>query len=141
MTRLELYALAEANGHQVLLQAFSGLDAVSAEIGGTCFIGLRPDLPENEETELLAHELGHCEYAGFYSILTPLNTRGRVECRARKWAFLRLVPLGELRRALRGGITAPWELADHFGVSEPFLYAACAYYQNACGCILEAEIV
>ena len=60
----------------------------------------------------MAHELGHCEYAGFYSRLTPMNTRERVEYRAHKWQLIHLVPLGELREALKRGITAPWELAD-----------------------------
>ncbi len=90
--------------------------------------------------ELIAHELGHCEYAGFYNRLTPLNTRERIEYRARKWQILRLMPLGELREALKSGITAPWSLAEYFGVSEKFVLEACEYYTNACGTIIEEDV-
>lgn len=141
MTRNEMFEYARSKGHQVVFTRLVENEALSAEIDGNCYIGINKDLPETDETELLAHELGHCEYAGFYSILTPLNTRARIEYRARKWQFIKLVPLGKLREAIRKGITAPWDLADYFGVTEHFIYDACEYYTNACGAILEKEVI
>ena len=97
MTKSELLSLAEIKGHEIIYMDFSKNEAMSAEINGKCYIGLDALNPEADEKELLAHELGHCEYAGFYSRLTPMNTRERVEYRAHKWQLIHLVPLGELR--------------------------------------------
>ena len=139
MTRTELFEIAHKKGHQVIYTELTENDCLSVELDGECYVALQDDLPEVDEVEMLAHELGHCEYSGFYSILTPLNTRGRIEYRTKKWQYSKLVPLGELRAAIRSGITAPWELAEHFNVSEALLYGACEYYQNACGAIMDLE--
>lgn len=141
MTRNDLFELARQKGHRVIFTNLTENDAFSAEVDGSCYIAIDTMTPEADEKEQLAHELGHCEYAGFYSKLTPLNTRARIEYRAKKWQFLKLVPLGELRHALRNGITAPWELAEYFGVSEPFIMNACEYYINVCGSIIEPDAV
>lgn len=135
MTKNELFEFANRKGHEVIYQKFTENDAFSVEINGKCYIGLNHQLSETEETELLSHELGHCEYAGFYNVSTPLNTRGRIEYRAKKWQYNQLVPLEELRSEIAHGLTTPWELAEHFNVSEPFLQAACEYYINAFGSI------
>lgn len=141
MTRNDLLTYAQRKGHQVIFIDLHENEAFSAEIDGACYIAMDQLLPESDEAELIAHELGHCEYAGFYSRLTPLNTRARIEYRARKWQFLKLLPLGELRAAIKSGITAPWELAEHFNVSESFVMDACEYYTNACGPIMEDSVI
>ena len=141
LTRNELFDYAKQKGHQVIFTKLQETGALSVELDGTCYIALDPADAGAAELEHLAHELGHCEYAGFYSILTPLNTRGRIEYRARKWQYRKLVPLGELRQAIRGGLTAPWELADHFGVSEELLSRACQYYADACGATFAQEAI
>ena len=139
MTESEIYDYAQQHGHEIFFKDLFESDAISVEVNGTCFICIDALTPKSSRKEVVAHELGHCEYSGFYRRDTPLNTRGRLEYRARKWAFLHLVPLGELREALKAGITAPWDLAEHFGVSEQFILDACEYYTNACGPITEEE--
>lgn len=141
MTRAEIFDYAERHGSTVIFTDLTENEAMSVEVGGEHYIGLDTMTPESSEKELIAHELGHCEYAGFYSRYTPMATRERIEYRARKWQFLHLIPLGELRDVLRHGITAPWELAEHFGVSELFVLNACEYYTNACGAIMEEDAV
>lgn len=141
MTKSELLSLAEIKGHEIIYMDFSINEAMSAEINGKCYIGLDALTPEADEKELLAHELGHCEYAGFYSRLTPMNTRERVEYRAHKWQLIHLVPLGELREALKRGITAPWELAEYFDVSEAIIMDACEYYTRVCGPIIDDDAI
>ncbi|WP_087064238.1 ImmA/IrrE family metallo-endopeptidase [Intestinibacillus massiliensis] len=139
MTRNELFDFAKQKGHQVIFTELQANDAISIELHGLCYIALSTEDSEIEELENLAHELGHCEYAGFYSILTPMNTRERIEYRAKKWQYHKLIPLGQLRQAIRNGLTAPWELADYFNVSEDTVFKACEYYTNACGAILDSE--
>ena len=69
----------------------------------------------------LAHELGHCETGAFYTPYSPLNVRGRHECRADRWAASKLVPPLELKKALSLGIVELWELAEYFDVTEEFM--------------------
>ena len=139
MTKNELLSLAERKGHEIIYMNFFKNEAMSAEVGGKCYIGLDSLTPEADEKELLAHELGHCEYAGFHSRLTPMNIRERVEYRAHNWQLIHLVPLGELRYALKHGITAPWELAEYFDVSESLIMDACEYYTRVCGSIMDED--
>ena len=139
MTADEFYEYAKNHGHQIDFLDLEECQAMSVEINGECFIGLSTSTPASREKELIAHELGHCEYAGFYNQATPLNTRARIEYRARKWQFCHLVPLGELREAIRKGITTPWDLAEYFDVSEEVIVEACAYYTSACGAIMDMD--
>ena len=84
-----------------------------------------------QEKEALAHELGHCEYGGFYNRYSKYDIRAKAERRADKWAFARLVPYGRLMQAVRHGVTEVWDLAELFDVSCEFMQRAIAYYKTA----------
>lgn len=108
----------------------SSLDALSIEHKEQYAIVLDPNKIESsaDENTKLAHELGHCLYGGFYSSSTPLYTREKHEYKANVWAVKFLVPWDELREAVHNGITAPWELAEYFSVTEAFIELALEYY-------------
>lgn len=108
----------------------SSLDALSIEHKEQYAIVLDPNKIESsaDENTKLAHELGHCLYGGFYSSTTPLYTREKHEYKANVWAVKFLVPWDELREAVHNGITEPWELAEHFSVTETFMNLALEYY-------------
>jgi len=97
---------------------------------GSCAIGL--DLPHrrsrNERRVRLAHELGHCVTGSFYNRSCPWDLRQRHENRADKYAIRKLIPVEALDRAVAEGICERWELAEHFGVDQPFLEKALALY-------------
>lgn len=141
MTRSEIHDYAEKHGHKIIYTKLEEFHAISTEIEDNCYIGISDSIPESKETELIAHELGHCEYAGFYSRYTPMETRERIEYRARKWQYMHLIPLGKLREALKNGITTPWDLAEYFDVSEQLIRDACDYYTNACASIMGEDAV
>lgn len=82
-----------------------------------------------DEKAHLAHEIGHLETGAFYNAKTSLETRSRLEARADRWAIKKLVPPCELFALLHRGVTAPWELAEHFGVPQRFMEKALEYYQ------------
>ena len=82
-----------------------------------------------EKTAAFAHELGHCETGSFYNVNTPLETKGRQEYRANKWAVQKVIPWTKLRIALRQ-TTALWELAEHFEVTEDFVLTAIDVYRR-----------
>ena len=92
-----------------------------------------------EEKECLAHELGHCMTGSFYTIDT-LETRGRMEARANRWAVKKLLPFSELNEAVISGIYETWDLAEYFELPESFIKTALDYYLNCCGRKFEEKI-
>lgn len=96
----------------------------------TCYIALSPHLPKTTEKELLAHELGHCEYGGFYNHCSSHDIRAKAECRANKWAYAQIATPTEIRNAIDAGITEPWELAEHFDISCQYMRGMLDHYQQ-----------
>lgn len=93
------------------------------------YICLDCSLTGAEETECLAHELGHCITNSFYYRTSSDLACRKAERRADKYAIRKLVPKGELKKKINKGLRA-WEIADEFGVPEPFLRHAVEYYRG-----------
>ena len=129
MSTDELLLYAESRGHTVIHIYMKDAKAISLELGRN-FIALDKSLSDREEKELAAHELGHCEYGGTYNRHSPYEVRAKAERRADKWAYLKLVPPGELREAFRMGVVEAWELAERFEVSDEFMVKALEYYRG-----------
>lgn len=135
MTQLQcLYETADGLGLQICYFPMERLTALSTPDG---FIGMDVDKLEDsaQETVCLAHEMGHCLTGSFYTTDSDTALRRRCEERADRWAIRRLVPLAALKEALARGMTQPHELAEHFGVPEPFLKKCVQYYKEACGAL------
>jgi hypothetical protein len=131
MTQLQcLYETADGLGLQICYFPMERLTALSTPDG---FIGMDVDKLENtaQETVCLAHEMGHCLTGSFYTTDSDAALRRRCEERADRWAIRRLVPLEALKDALTRGMTQPHELAEYFGVPEPFLQKCVQYYKEA----------
>ena len=122
-----LYKLAADHGHTVDCFPLNR-PALSIEDAGKCYIAVRPDLRGSQEREALAHELGHCEFGGFYSLSSPHDIRERHERRADKWAFLKLLPPAWVRVCINRGVCAVYRLAEEADVSCEFAGRALAYY-------------
>lgn len=132
MTLTELYAYAEEEN--IIVDAFQlgKREALSImDDDGDCFVSIDPfRLTSNaDEKTKLGHEVGHCVHGAFYNRYSPFDVRQRHENKADKWAILHLVPESDLKAAVRNGMTEPWELAEHFGVTEPFMRKAMWYYR------------
>lgn len=131
MTVEALADQAAAKGHELLYVPLSALPSFSIEDREGAHIFLSRTLCDVQEKEALAHELGHCEYGGFYNRYSKYDIRAKAERRADKWAFAKLVPYGQLMQAVREGVTENWELAERFGVSCEFMARVTAYYQTS----------
>ncbi len=77
---------------------------------------------------ILAEELGHY-HTTVGDILDQHNYNNRKqEYVARKWAYERLVPEENIKKAIADGHTDIWDLAEHLNVDEAFLKEALQYY-------------
>ena len=131
VTNNDLYGIAERRGHVVVCESLTETPSFSLQTNKRCYIAIDQRLNVQQEREALAHELGHCEYGGFYNRYSRYDIRAKAERRADKWAFARLVPYGRLMQAVRHDITEVWELAELFDVSCEFMQRAIAYYKTA----------
>lgn len=97
---------------------------------GSCYIGMDDSVRDGgvQERVHMSHEIGHCATGSFYSIHTAVDCRQRHENRADKWAVRYLIPVEELDEAIAQGCTEIWELAERFGVTEPFMRKAVCLY-------------
>ena len=130
VTNDDLYGIAERRGHVVVCESLTETPSLSLQTNKRCYIAIDQRLNVQQEREALAHELGHCEYGGFYNRYSKYDIRAKAERRADKWAFARLVPYGQLMQAVRHGVTEVWELAELFDVSCEFMQRAIAYYKT-----------
>ena len=131
VTNDDLYGIAERRGHVVVCESLTETPSFSLQTNKRCYIAIDQRLNVQQEREALAHELGHCEYGGFYNRYSKYDIRAKAERRADKWAFARLVPYGRLMQAVRHDITEVWDLAELFDVSCEFMQRAIAYYKTA----------
>ncbi len=127
----ELYEIAANSGTCVLCYDLPETCSVSVmTASGQCFVGIDPMQLETEAEERvhLAHELGHCVTGSFYNTYSAADIRKRHEIRADRRAAAWLVPVEELKSAMRSGMTEIWSLAEYFDVTEDFLRNAVENY-------------
>ena len=131
VTNDDLYGIAERRGHVVICESLTETPSLSLQTNKRCYIAIDQRLNVQQEREALAHELGHCEYGGFYNRYSKYDIRAMAERDTHKWAFAKLVPYGRLMQAVRHGIAEVWELAELFDVSCEFMQRAVDYYKTA----------
>lgn len=96
---------------------------------GNCYIGLDVSFDTSaEELVHIAHELGHCERGAFYNMYSAYDVREKYERQADEWAIKKLVPWGKLKKALRSGITEPWQVAEEFNITDKFAVKVMEFY-------------
>ena len=133
---LDLYGLAEEHGTEIYWFDLGTAESLSLPLeDGSCAIAMDPwRMPTlADEKCKLGHELGHCETGAFYNRYAARDLRQKHELHANRWAYEKLVPEDELIEAYRQGYREPWELAEYFDVTEPFLRDALEYYKTAAG--------
>lgn len=140
---LRLYRYAEQQNIEVELYPMKRADSLCAPLpDGTNVVAIDPRKLRGvaDETEKLAHELGHCMTGSFYSRYTPLDERGRCETRAERWAIRQVLPYEELKKALELGFREISQLAEYFEVSEEMVRKAVDYYTGPCGLRLSEPV-
>ncbi len=130
METTKLYSIAEDSGIAVSFLAIPICRGIALETENGYHIALDSsgELSSSEEKVLLAHELGHCMSGGLYTPDCDSIIRLRNEKKAELWAIETLVPLSELRAAIKQGDEAVSCLAERFGVTEDFMQRVIKYY-------------
>ena len=123
----DVYMEAEKRKITVDTFPFKAISAMSLPEGCIAYDPRKFDT-EAELKTALAHEIGHIDSGAFYHSNTPLLTRAICEYKADKRAVQMLLPLDQLRRALRKGYTEAWQLAELFDVPENFIKRAIQIY-------------
>jgi len=83
-----------------------------------------------EEFCVAAHEYGHASTGTTHKVYSPYQLVSQHEYRAYKWAVQKVIPWRDFLSALNNEITATWNLAEHFGVTEDFMQKAIYVYQR-----------
>lgn len=97
-------------------------------------IGISKSIPTMAEKAcILAEELGH--YLTSYGNILDQSVASnhKQECRARAWAYERLVTLDKLISAYETGIRNWYELSEFLDVTDEFLREAIKYYKEKYG--------
>ena len=125
---MELYDIALGNDVEVYDKKLNTMKAFS--LPGSIVIDSK-QLPTTAELKVcFAHELGHELKSAFYNIRNTLETRGRQEERATRWAVDTLVPADLLLSVIEKGYTEIYELAEYFNVTEDFIRDAIRIHQQ-----------
>ena len=105
-------------------------DACTIEMGGTygLFIDQKKANCTAKEVVAVAHECGHMETGATHKLSSPYDIIQKHENLADRWAIERLIPRSYFKTAIASEVTEPWELAELFNVSQPFMEKAISYY-------------
>ena len=128
MEIINLYSLAEQEGVLISFLPLKETKGLYLEHEGKEYIALDDGCSLADEKVILAHELGHCMTGGGYNLQSGNLIRMRLEKRAERWAIERLVPLCELKAAIKQGDEAISALAERVGVTESFMQKVLTHY-------------
>ncbi|MBQ4111113.1 MAG: ImmA/IrrE family metallo-endopeptidase [Clostridia bacterium] len=99
------------------------LDAATIEIDKNygIFVDYSKLTNQHEEFMRVAHELGHCKTGSTHFMNSPLEIIEKHEYKANKWIVNKLLPLEEIKKAGKKGITEISDLAEYFDLPEEFI--------------------
>lgn len=130
MTNETLLNYAARRGHSVNHVPIEKCRSFTIESESGSYIFVSSGLPRREEKQKTAHELGHCEYGGFYNRYSCFDIRAKAERRANKWAYTKLMPVREIKEACRHGFQEIWQIAEYFDVTCEYASNALDYYRS-----------
>lgn len=92
-------------------------------------IWINDRLTAAEKLSIVAEEIGHYEttVGNILEQVTLSNIKQELD--ARKWAYEKVVPLDEIKKALKQNITEIYALAEHFEVTEDFMRECLKHYR------------
>ena len=131
MDLAKLYSIADKENITIIGHRMSN-KAIICETDDRYYIGLNYSKFDNstQEKEILSEELGHYYCNALYNTCSDPETIAKKEYRAKKWAFLTLVPYQILLSLKEKGYTTVYDIAEQLGVSEELVNTAYTYYRE-----------
>ncbi|MBR3379287.1 MAG: ImmA/IrrE family metallo-endopeptidase [Bacillus sp. (in: Bacteria)] len=126
-------AFAEAHGHKVYDMVLKENQSFCVEEDGECFIAMNKNQSDLSYKEHLLHELGHCEYGGFYNYHSPYDVRSRAENKANRWAYIHALPIDKVQEAIKSGCEEVWQIAEYFDLPPEFVAEGLKFYVEQLG--------
>ena len=125
----KLYSVADKENISVFNAKMKN-KAIICKVDNNYYIGLNYRKMDNsvQEKEIFAEELGHYYCNALYNINSDAASIRKKEYRAKKWAFLTLVPYKVLLSLKEQGYTTVYDIAEKLGVSEQLVQTAYDYY-------------
>lgn len=96
-------------------------------------IGICRNATSAEKACILAEELGHYHTSAGNILDQEQLANRKLEKRARRWGYEKLVPLDKLIEAFNAGVQNRHDLTEYLDVTEKFLLAALKHYQEKHG--------
>lgn len=129
---LRMYRKLSADGVHLYSWDMGNEKATTLELNGQYAIFMDFDNIENtaEETTVIFHEGGHVSTGATHKVSSPYDLVEKHEYKAWKWAVQNFITAEELDSAVAAGYTDIPALAEHFGVTEPFMQKAVCYYTH-----------
>lgn len=123
-------AAMEANGLHVATCDFDGNDCISFEKGKLIAFNPKRLKTTSQRRTALLHECGHFKTGAFYLPYSPYQIKAQAEYKADKSAILTNITKEEIEQCVAAGITELWELAEHFNVTEDFMWKSYLFYKE-----------
>ena len=134
MRESDLEDLAEKHGHTIHSVSLSEAPAFSVEDSlSRCHIAISDQATGPTRAVLLAHELGHCEYGGFYNYHSLFSIRSKCEAKADRWAYIHMLPISDIQDAIHEGCENIYDLSERCGVTPEFAAKAIRFYVDQLG--------
>ncbi len=132
----KLYDIAEKEKIEICENSWSTARARIFEIDKNYIIAFDKNKIENslQEKEIFAEELGHYYCNALYYLNDNNVQKAKCEYRAKKWAYLALVPIQKLKEKLSKEYVNIYDLADYFEV-EPNYMNECINFYNEIGAL------
>lgn len=92
------------------------------------FLDMSASFTLAEMLECLCHECGHCATGATHRTGSPWDLVEKHEYKANRWAIEQFLPFNALQDAMHNGCTEPWQLAEAFGLPQPFIEKALHHY-------------
>lgn len=86
-----------------------------------------------QERTILAHEVGHYLSGAFYHAYSPYEVKEQAEHKAFAASVEKYLPVSEIVRCYRSGMTEIWQLAEHFNLEDDFVEKALRYWTECRG--------
>lgn len=82
---------------------------------------------------VLAHETGHYLSGAFYLAYSPYEVKEQAEHRAFVASVEKYLPVCEIQKCYKMGLSETWQLADYFDLDEDYIKKALHYWTECRG--------